>query len=152
MKIENVKIPKYIYIFILFCESILILSESSMFCCWNCWYFSLESYRFVCVSKMLGRSTTANFVSQISCNTTGHDAVDASQLWRLTENQDRQMCQTYPGCKHRGRTSPDRKIGNPSQSRQASCYTLRKPKWQNFHPSLWKRLMLFAISLGFWSI
>lgn len=43
----------------------------------------------------------ANFISQISHNTTGHDAVDASQLRRLTENQDRQMCQTYPECKHR---------------------------------------------------
>lgn len=44
----------------------------------------------------------ANSISQISHNTTGHErrGVDASQLRRLTENQDRHMCQTYPGREH----------------------------------------------------
>lgn len=88
-----------IYIFILFCESILIILIFYFFFYWDYWYFSLlESYRF---DAYLKHSITANFISQISHNTTGHDAVDASQLRRLTENQDRQMCQTYPECKHR---------------------------------------------------
>lgn len=61
-----------------------------------------------------------------------------SQLRRLTENHDRHMCQTYPGSVRArtggtGRTCSDRKIGNPSQSRQASA-AIRKPKWRSFHP------------------
>lgn len=40
------------------------------------------------------------FPKYIPSNATGHDAVDASQLRRLTENQDRHMCQTYPGRRH----------------------------------------------------
>lgn len=82
---------------------------------------------------------TVNSILQISCNTTGHDAAGASPLRRLTENHDRHMCQTYPGSVQAqtggtGRTRLDRKIGNPSQSRQASRCTLRKPKCRSFHP------------------
>lgn len=47
-----------------------------------------------------------------------------SQLRRLTENQDRHMCQTYPGYRHS--QAGQAQIGNPSQNRQASRCTLIK--------------------------
>ncbi|TGZ38404.1 hypothetical protein DBV15_06727 [Temnothorax longispinosus] len=79
----------------------------------------------------------------------GHDAVDTSQLRRLTENRDRHMCQTYPGYRHR--QAGQARIGRSVIRLRADklCvahYENRGGK--SFHPSPSWRLMPLAIRMA----
>lgn len=77
--------------------------------------------------------------------------MDTSQLRRLTENQDRHMCQTYPGYRHR--QAGQARIGRSVIRLRAD--KLRVAHYENrggksFHPSLSRRLMLLAIRTDFY--
>lgn len=68
------------------------------------------------------------------------------QLRRLTENQDRHMCQTYPGYRHRqaGQARMGRSVIRLRADKlRVARYESRGGK--SFHPSPSRRLMLLTI-------